>query len=150
MMIKRYFATISLFALLLAGCGDAKAAPTGGEAQGFSVACDKVNDGKRITVEGYLRLPDTFKAEGSVVLTLFETTDFQGKPIGVQIDFGSQANQIDTVPMEFSDDDLNVHLADGQLAPFGTKVKVSGKVYYPLVSQVFTCALENPLVELAN
>jgi len=41
-------------------------------------------------------------------------------------------------------------MANGQVAGFGTKVKVSGELYYPLVGQDFQCALSNPLVEPAN
>ncbi len=41
-------------------------------------------------------------------------------------------------------------MANGQTAGFGTKVKVSGDLYYPTVGQDFKCALSNPLVEPAN
>jgi hypothetical protein len=95
-------------------------------------------------------LPDSFSGEQSVVLRLYETDAFDGTPLGVQIRFGSQANQIEPVPTSYSDDDLQVHLADGQVAGFGAKVKVSGKVYFPLVDQDFECGLENLLVELAS
>jgi hypothetical protein len=43
-----------------------------------------------------------------------------------------------------------VHTSDGQVAGYGTRVRVSGKVYYPLVGQDFKCALENPLIESAR
>ena len=54
------------------------------------------------------------------------------------------------MPKEYTDKDLKVHLANGQVAGFGTKVKVSGDVYFPLVGQTFLCALSNPLVELSQ
>jgi hypothetical protein len=43
-----------------------------------------------------------------------------------------------------------VHLADGQIATYGTKVRVSGKMYYPSVEQDFVCGLENLLIEPAD
>jgi hypothetical protein len=140
--------SLSLLVFILAACSEGP--PTVGEAKAFTTACDKANDGQRIAVEGYLRLPDSFTGEQSVVLRLYEAADLGGSPIGVQTRFGSEANQVEIVPDQYSDDDLNVHLADGQLAKFGTKVKVSGKVYYPLVGQDFDCGLENPLIELAK
>lgn len=139
---------LSMFFFVLAACGES--APTVGEAAEFAGACDKANDGKRIAIEGFLRFPDSFTGDQSVVLRLYETGQLDGKPVGVQTRFGGEANQVEMVPDQYSDDDLKVHVAGGQLAQFGTKVKVSGKVYYPLVEQDFDCGLENPLVELAN
>jgi hypothetical protein len=147
-MLLRLFIALCLVAFILAACS--QPASTVGEDTAFANACDRVNDGQRIAVQGYLRLPDSFSGEQSVVLRLYETDAFDGTPIGVQIRFGSQANQVEPVPTSYSDDDLQVHLADGQVVGFGVKVKVSGKVYFPLVDQDFECGLENLLVELAS
>ena len=147
-MSRRLLITLSLIVGLLAACS--QPAPTVGEAKDFAAVCDKANNGKRVAVEGYLRFPDSFTGDQSVVLRLYETDSFQGKPIGVQTEFGTQTNQVDKVTDQFSDSDLHVHLANGQTAGFGQKVKVSGSVYFPLVGQEFDCALENPLVEAAN
>ena len=147
-MSLRALITLTLFASALAACG--QAAPTVGEAKAFAAVCDKANDGQRVAAEGYLRLPDSFTGDQSVVLRLYEANDFGGAPIGVQIKFGAEANQVELAPAEYSDEDLQVHLSDGQLAEFGDRVKVSGKVYFPLVDQDFACALENPLVEPAG
>lgn len=142
------FLTVTLLTLTLAAC--AQATPTAGEARTFANACDKANDGKRIALTGYLRFPDSFTGDQSVVLRLYESDAFEGTPIGVQTSFGTQPNQVETVGDQYQDTDLKVHLANGQVAPFGTPVRVSGRVYYPLVSQDFDCGLENPLVELAR
>jgi hypothetical protein len=147
-MPLRILIALSLIAGVLAACGEP--APTVGEAKAFANVCDKANDGKRVAVEGYLRFPDSFTGDRSVVLRLYESDGFGGKPIGVQIEFGAQPNRLEPVSDQYSDDDLKVHLANGQVAQFGTKIKVSGKVYYPLVAQEFDCGLENPLVELAH
>lgn len=147
-MLTRIFVTISLIAFILTACSK-PSAPTVGVDKDFASACDKANDGKRIALIGYLRLPDLFTGDQSVVLRLYETNDFSSKPIGVQTEFGSQANQADPITDQYSDSDLKVHLANGQVAQFGTRVKVSGSVYFPVVAQEFDCSLENPLVELA-
>ncbi len=139
-----------LFVLVLAACGSpAAAAPSEGQVKDFAAACDQANKGQRIAVTGYLRFPDSFTASDSVVLRLYEKDDYAGQPIGVQINFGDQPNQVATVQDNYTDKDLKVHLACGQVAGYGTVVKVSGNVYYPLASQDFQCALENPLVEAA-
>jgi hypothetical protein len=145
------FLTFTMIALTLAACGPATPtpAPTVGEAKDFSAACDKTNDGKRIAVVGYLRFPTSFTVSESVVLRLYEVDDFSGTPMGVQLNFGTQANQVQAVTDQYQDADLKVYLANGQVAPFGTKVRVSGRVYFPLSKQDFACGLENPLVELA-
>lgn len=147
-MSLRVLIVLSLMAMVLATCSSAP--PTVGESKEFTAACDKANDGKRVAVEGYLRFPDSFTGDQSVLLRLYQADDFSGKPIGVQIEFGTQANQLEPVTDQYSDNDLKVHLANGQLVQFGTKIKVSGTVYYPAVSQDFDCGLENPLVELAS
>ena len=140
---------LALVVLLLTACGE-QGPPTAGEAREFDVVCDKANEGKRVAVDGYLRFPSSFTDSTSVVLRLYKAADFKSEPVGVQTTMGNQANQVEKPPLKFTSNDLKVHTADGQLARHGTKVRVSGKVYFPLVGQEFKCALENPLVELAK
>ena len=139
------FLLVLILLLFLVSCNQEP--PTTGTDQTFATACDDANEGTRIAVEGYLRLPDSFSGDQSVVLRLYETDAFDGVPIGVTVPIGSEANQMEDVPISYSDDDLHVHLNDGQTAGYGTPVKVSGRVYYPLVDQDFVCGLENVLVE---
>ena len=148
-MPLRILVALSLAVLLLAACGE-EGPPTAAEVKNFDSVCDKANDGKRVAVEGYLSFPSSFTDSNSVVLRLYKTEDFKFAPIGVQTNMGTQANQVEKPPMKFTDKDLKVHLADGQVAGLGKKVRVSGKVYFPLVGQEFACALENPLVEAAQ
>jgi len=71
--------------------------------------------------------------------------------IGLLIFFAAcGGGSTELAPKEFTDKDLKVHTSDGQVAGYGTKVKVSGKVYYPLAGQDFKCGLENPLIESAR
>jgi hypothetical protein len=149
--MRKLFA-VALFAFASAACGGGKAPepPTAGEMKEFAALCDKANEGKRVAVVGYPRFPEKFSGAMSVVLRLYEGADYAGAPVGVQTPIGRQGNQVELAPKEYTDKDLKVHTADGQVAGYGTKVKVSGKVYFPLVGQDFKCSLENPLIESAR
>ena len=137
--------------IFCAACGGGTSGPpTAGETKDFASVCDKANEGKRVAVVGFLRFPEKFTGTSSVVLRLYAAGDYAGEPIGVQTPIGNQANQAELAPKQFTDKDLKVHTSDGQVAGYGTKVKVSGKVYYPLVGQDFKCGLENPLIESAR
>jgi hypothetical protein len=148
--IKRqscWAAGLLLMCLLLTGCSEPE--PTVGKDTGFASACDSANKDQRIAVVGYLRFPESFSGSVSVVLRLYENGRFSGQPIGVTIKFGSQANRVAEVDVEYWNEDLLVHLAGGGTAGFGTPVKVSGTMYYPVVAQDFECGLSNVLVESA-
>lgn len=136
-----------MIALALTACGAEP--PTAGQLLPFGQVCDKANDGQRVAVEGYLLLPDEFTESSSVVLRLYEVLAVDSAKIGVTVQFGTDANQVETVPTQYTDDDLKVHTAGGQVVGYQDKVRVSGKVYFPLVDQDFACGLENPLIELA-
>jgi len=136
---------LCVFALV--ACGDTP--PTTGTNTAFADVCTKANDGKRIAVDGYLRFPESFTDDGSVILRLFQTDAFKGDQIGVQTKFGTQPNQVENVADHYTDADLKVHQGDGQVVAYGIKVHVSGMVYFPIVAQTFPCALENPLVATA-
>jgi len=136
------------FSLLLVACS--QESPTAAVEQPFANICSDANKGERVAVQGFLRLPDSFSGDLSIVLRLYETDTFSGIPIGAQIRLGSEPNQVENVPTSYTDDDLQVHLANGQAVGYGTKVKLSGKVYFPSVDQDFVCGLENVLVEPAS
>ncbi len=138
---------VSLLVFVLSACSNQP--PTVGQSTDFASACDKANDGKRIALTGYLRFPESISGN-SVVLRMYQASDFSGDPVGVQIDFGSAANQLAPVTDQYKDSDLKVHLNNGQEAEYGSQVKVSGTVYFPAIGQDFACGLENPLVEAAQ
>jgi hypothetical protein len=149
-MNLRWIFAIALLIFCAACGGGTSEPPTAGDTKDFASVCDKANEGKRVAVVGFLRFPEKFTGTSSVVLRLYAGGDYAGAPVGVQTRMGSQANQVELAPKEFTDKDLKVHTSDGQVAGYGTRVKVSGKVYYPLVGQDFKCALENPLIESAR
>ena len=137
--------------IFCAECGAGSSEPpTAGETKDFASLCDKANEGKRVAAVGFLRFPEKFTGTSSVVLRLYGASDYTGAPVGVQTRIGNQANQVELAPKEFTDKDLKVHTSDGPVAGYGTRVKVSGKVYYPMVGQDFKCGLENPLIESAR
>ena len=137
-----------LSALAIIAC--VPASPQPGEFQSFAGACDKPNEGQLIAVEGFLRLPDSFEGLDTVILRLYPDASFTGKPIGATIYFGSGPNQAELITGSYRDPDLKVHLSNGQLVPFGTKLRVSGRMYYPVVAQDFTCGLQNLYLEAAK
>lgn len=127
--------------LLLAGC--ATPDPTPADVQPFASVCGETNEGQRVGVRGFLRLPESNTGDFSIVLRLYESPDFSGRPIGVSVRIGNEPNMAEALPSSYSDDDLSVRLANGTPVTFGTPVTVSGKVYYPMVDQDFVCGLEN-------
>ena len=143
---------IGLVALAFAACGGGAppGPPAAGEPRDFASVCDKANEGKRVAVVGYPRFPEKFTGTQSVVLRLYGGADYSGAPVGVQTPIGKQANQAELAPKQYTDKDLKVHTSDGQVAGYGTRVRVSGKVYFPPVGQDFKCALENSLIESAR
>ena len=150
-MPLRKLCRIGLFALVFCACGGgAPEPPTAGDPRDFASLCDKANEGKRVAVAGYLRFPEKFTGARSVMLRLYEGGDYAGSPVGVQAPIGNQANHAELAPKQYTDKDLKVHTSDGQVAGYGTRVRVSGKVYYPMVGQDFKCGLENPLIESAR
>lgn len=149
-MTLRSIFCIALLIFCAACGGGSSEPPTTGEMKDFASLCDKVNEGKRVATVGFLRFPEKFTGTSSVVLRLYAGSDYAGAPVGVQTKMGNQANQVELAPKEYTDKDLKVHTSDGQVATYGTRVKVSGKVYYPLVGQDFKCGLENPLIESAR
>ena len=137
-----------LSAILMMAC--VTTTPRPGELQAFSQACEKSNEGELIAVEGYLRLPDTFTPGDSVELLLYRDLTFSGEPIGATISFGEGPNQAERISSSYQDSDLKIHLADGSPVPFGTKVRVSGSMYLPVVPQNFDCGLQNLYIEAAK
>lgn len=150
-MSLRSLIALCLIALASASCGSSEQKPpTVGETVNFAAACDKANEGKRIAIDGFLRLPEELNRKSGPVLRLYPTTAFSDKPIGVSTTTGDQPNQVAYLPKEYTDKDLKIKTSDGQVVPVGAKVRISGDMYFPVVGQDFQCALSNPLVEMAK
>ncbi len=139
---------VFLTALSIPACVPSAAGP--GIFQLFANACEKSNEGQRIALDGYLRLPDTVDNSRSVQLGLYPDLTFSGRPVGVLMLFGNGPNEAQKIPPAYHDDDLKVRLADGRVVPFGTRVRVSGRMYYPIDPRDFACVLENLYVQRSN
>src|ERR1041384_7276662 len=115
-MTLRWIFFIGLL-MLCAACGTGSSEPpTPGETKDFTSVCDKANEGKRVAVIGFLRFPEKFTGTSSVMLRLYPGADYAGAPVGVQTRIGSQPNQVELAPKEYTDKDLKVHTSDGQVA----------------------------------
>lgn len=150
MKLRLAFTLILLFvSLTLSGCNSEP--PTPGALTTFAAVCNKENEGKRLALEGYLRLPDSFTGDASVVTRLFETADFIGTPVASTIPIGEGPNTMDMVPKQYSDADLKFRASDGSALGYGDKIQLSGTMYFPssLADVDFTCGLSNPLIEKA-
>src|SRR4029079_1507462 len=78
--MRRWPLLLVLCVFVLAACGDTP--PTTGTNTAVAAVCAKANDGKRIAVDGYLRFPESFTGDSSVILRLFQTDAFKGDQIG--------------------------------------------------------------------
>ena len=140
---------LAWIAACLCACG-APAVPAPGTPQAFAFACTKPNEGQLIAVEGYLRLPAALDSTKSVMLRLYPDPSLKGRPIGVEMPFGDGANEARRINSSYRDNDLKVRLANGTVVPFGTRVRVSGRMYIPVQPQTYECALQDPYVEAAK
>ena len=140
---------IVLFSLFLGACGES-GPPTRGGPVTFTAVCDKANEGKRVMLEGYMEFPRTFGAsEETVMMRLRPSLDSWANVVGVGVNMGSGANNVEMPPQTFKNTDLKVHTADGQVVGYADKIKVSGTMYLPssLAQVEFKCGLSNPLFE---
>lgn len=141
-----------LFCALFVACGQSDA-PTRGVPVKFEAACDKANEGKRLMVEGYVDFPLSVDDKASSVmmrvrprLATWENT------VGANAVIGNGVNSVEMPPANYKNRDLRLHLADGRLAGYANKVKVSGTMFYTTgqAPGAYTCGLKNTLYELGD
>jgi hypothetical protein len=103
-MTLRFRTALCLVALAVAACGGAEQKPpTVGEVKDFATVCDKAHEGQRVALVGYLRFPEKFSGDRSVMLRVYQAADFAGQPVGVQTMIGRQPNQAESSPRQFTD-----------------------------------------------
>lgn len=138
---------------LVAGCGMG-GPPTPGELKTLASVCDKANDGKRLAVEGYLALLESFSERSSsesAPLLIRATQQPGPNDIFVWMPYGTGPNSMDKLPARYSSDDLKVRTKDGVVVGSRDKVRISGTVTFPSQSPVpaAKCGFNTPLVESA-
>lgn len=95
--MKRQVLTYSIvLAAMLTGCADP--APTVGKLTELAQVCDRSNDGQRIAVAGYLKLPDEIPVDNdiSVLLEIRQSQDVKklNNRVGVWTSYGTEPNQV--------------------------------------------------------
>jgi hypothetical protein len=145
---------VLLLGALVAGCGGP---PTPGELKTLDTVCDRAKDGKRVAVEGYLALPDSFKDDKvSAPLLIRAAPQPGGAEIFVWVPYGDGPNTLDKVPDKYSQTDLKVRTKDRAPVGYQDKVRVSGTLVFPAVNPVAAtnasvkCGFNTPLVESAS
>jgi hypothetical protein len=170
-LMKRYlFLPIVAILFTLTGCSDKPETPTVGQQASFDRVCDKSNDGKRIAVEGFLKLPEKIssKEKISLLLEIRPAKEMSPKKLGVWTRYGDKVNQLSFVQSSlgfgkpdkngklsynssrvntYTHQDLKVNTNDGKTVSYLDRVRVSGKVGFPSKSSGYICVLNNPLFE---
>ena len=134
--------------LLLAACSAGPRVP--GVPTTFDAVCDKSNDGKRLSLEGYVDFPSSFKSnEISIMMRLRPELRSSPRVVGVSVELGNGPNRVEMPPKSFTPENIKLHTSDGRVAGFMDKVKVSGTMYTPssLATVEFKCGLTNVLIE---
>ena len=140
---------VPLLCLFLIACGES-GPPTRGVPVTFEAVCGKSNEGKRVMLEGFIEYPQSFKvSEETIMMRVRPSLTSWENVVGASARLGNAANNVEMPPKIFKRSDLKVHTADGQVAGYSDKVKVSGTMYYPSsMAQVeFKCGLTNTLFE---
>jgi hypothetical protein len=97
----------------------------------FGQVCQKENDKKYISVEGYLRtgasvLCSTRNGTRTCGLELSDKLDGESK-ISVYVEEGTGAGQMEPLPKSYGKDSLKVHAADGSTLGPKDRVRLVGK-----------------------
>lgn len=126
---------IVLAALGLAFVGCKSEPPKPGEPVTFETVCSAKYDSKeekglsvtqRVTLEGYLGAPKMMLCSDTCSLRLYPTPDRKDGDLSISLKVGSDPNQLEELPKEFSEQDIKVHTNDGKVVGVGAKIRVTG------------------------
>jgi hypothetical protein len=104
---------------------------------GFDEACDEVNTGKTITTEGYLVIGRSLFCSsdrnghmrcGLYLLDEPRELDFSEVNFSVNILQGTSTHQIEPVERGFTEADIRIRDADGNLVDLNETVQVTGRM----------------------
>ena len=124
--LKRIITTLSLLLLAVLGINGC----TKPVAIEFGKVCQKENDNKYISVEGYLRtgvsvLCSSRGGTRTCGLELSDKPDGQAK-ISVDVEEGTGKSQMEPLPKSYSKENLKVHTHDGSTVGPQDRVRITG------------------------
>lgn len=99
------------------------------KAIGFSDVLDEANNGKRVTIEGYIALPtSSMISDESVQLALFERGNQFSSPLNFIVDMpvGSGKNTMNKIPLKYEKTDVAITGNKGEAITIGDRVKITG------------------------
>jgi hypothetical protein len=124
--LKRISLTFTLLLLIVLGINGC----TKPVAVEFGKVCQKENDDKYISVEGYLRtgasvLCSSRSGTRTCGLELSDKPDGQAK-ISVDVEEGTGKSQMEPLPKSYSKENLKVHTQDGSAVGPQDRVRITG------------------------
>lgn len=116
--MRRIALALLVTALALPGCSVTKQAEV----------CVAANDGKEVTVVGYVKVaPFTVVSGDDFRIELVESmSDEDG--LGAYVKVGTGGNTMRKLPSEFTADDVELTLADGGTVGYGDRVALTGEL----------------------
>ena len=128
--------------------------PTGdGKPVTFATVCDKENNGKRVTLEGFLDYPDRFNLKAStIVMRLQAAPTRSSTAIGARLKLNADSNTVISPPDKYNERDLKAITHDGKSTSYKTRLKVTGTMAITdsLDTRQFACFLDSARIEVAG
>ncbi len=142
-----------LFALLSLTACDAGVPAKAGTKVTFDDVCDKGNEGKRVSLEGFLDFPARFNAKASSIVMRFHAAPSRSaRAIGARTRLSAGSNTVIAPPDRYNETDLKVITHDGKFAGYRTRLKLTGIAGFSdsLETRDFTCFIKDVRIELAG
>jgi hypothetical protein len=126
---------IVLTVIALASIGCKSEPPKPGEPVTFATVCTSKYDSKeekglsvtqRVTLEGYLGAPKMMFCSDTCSLRLYPTAERKDGDLSISLKVGTDPNQLEELPKEFSEQDIKVRTSDGKVVGVGAKIRVTG------------------------
>ncbi|MBN1618763.1 hypothetical protein JW887_05495 [Candidatus Dojkabacteria bacterium] len=107
-----------------------------GQEVALSDVCSEDYDGKKVVLEGYVKLSDYVYCDSACELALYSRPNERGENyVTALVDIGDGSNQMDDLPSDFYIDDLVIRDNDGNEIGHNNYVKVTGYFTYDNLSE---------------
>jgi hypothetical protein len=97
----------------------------------FTQVLDKANDGKRVSIEGYVTMPTTsYQSGSSAQLDFIERPNEFSAPFNfiLSVNVGDGKNTMKTLPDKYKAEDIVITGKNGEKIGVGDRVKITGKL----------------------